>query len=254
VVSNWARAVRAPAVRYLVGGLLVVAAYMFVPLGVPKDVIYFVIGLSCVVAIVRGVRRHAPRNRLGWYLMAAGNAAWVIGDALYSYFEDVALVSPFPSVADVFYLAAYPLLALGVLSLLTSVGYFLALRRVGVSAILTLLTSADIALNGVQTLWAGMHPLPDPRHAGHPVFVTGMLALPVLITLSLWRRASPRLRAYFVATLLLLATMIPIFTGLTNIDRAAYRGLIQRVYTLTVFPPVAVGAWVLARRVRERGT
>jgi len=146
------------------------------------------------------------------------------------------------------------IMALGVLSLLTSVGYFLALRRVGVSAILTLLTSADIALNGVQTLWAGMHPLPDPRHAGHPVFVTGMLALPVLITLSLWRRASPRLRAYFVATLLLLATMIPIFTGLTNIDRAAYRGLIQRVYTLTVFPPVAVGAWVLARRVRERGT
>jgi hypothetical membrane protein len=142
------------------------------------------------------------------------------------------------------------IIALGVITLLTSLGYLLALRHVGVDPALALVTSADIALNGVQMLWAGLHPLPDPRHAGYTVFVAGMVALPVLIILSLWRRASPPLRAYFVATLLLLAAMVPVVSGVTGIDRRTYRGIIQRLYTLTTFPPIAIGAWALERRLR----
>jgi hypothetical membrane protein len=142
------------------------------------------------------------------------------------------------------------IIALGVITLLTSVGYLLALRHVGVDPVLALLVSADIALNGVQMLWAGLHPLPDPRHAGYAVFVAGMFSLPVLITLALWRGASPLLRAYFAATLMLLAAMVPIVTGVSGIDRRTNRGIIQRVYTLTTFPPIAVGAWALGKRVR----
>lgn len=142
------------------------------------------------------------------------------------------------------------IITLGVITLLTSLGYWLALRHVGVNPVLAPLVSADVALNGVQMLWAGLHPLPDPRHAGYAVFVAGMAALPVLITLSLWRGASPPLRAYFLTTLLLLAAMVPVVTGVSGIDRRAYRGIIQRVYTLTTFPPIAVGAWALGRRVR----
>jgi hypothetical protein len=145
------------------------------------------------------------------------------------------------------------IISLGVITLLTSLGYLLALRHVGgVNLVLALLVSADIALNGVQTLWAGLHPLPDPRHGGYAVFVAGMVALPVLITLSLWRGASPVLRGYFFATLLLLAAMVPVTTGISGIDRRTYRGIIQRVYTLTTFPPIAVGAWALGRRVKGR--
>ena len=144
------------------------------------------------------------------------------------------------------------IITLGVITLITSLGYLLALRGVGVDPVLTLVTSADVALNGVQALWAGLHPLPDPRHAGYAVFVAGMVALPVLITLCLWRGASSPLRAYFVATLLLLAAMVPVVTGVTRIDRRTYRGIIQRLYTLTTFPPIAVGAWALERRVRAR--
>src|SRR5438105_4591697 len=120
------------------------------------------------------------------------------------------------------------IITLGVISLLASVGFLLALRRSGVSPSLAVLTSADVALNGVQTIWARLHPLPDPRHAGYLLFVAGMFCLPVLITLSLWCGASPALRAYFVATLLLLAAMVPVVTGLAGIDRRANRGLIQR--------------------------
>jgi hypothetical membrane protein len=144
------------------------------------------------------------------------------------------------------------IITLGVVTLLTSLGYLLALRRLRVAPVLPLVTSADIALNGVQLLWAGLHPLPDPRHAGYTLFVAGMVALPVLITLSLWRRASPPLRTYFVATLLLLAAMVPIVTGVTGIDRRTYRGIIQRLYTLTTYPPIAVGAWALQGWVRTR--
>jgi hypothetical membrane protein len=144
------------------------------------------------------------------------------------------------------------IMTLGVITLLASLGYLLALRHLGEAPVLSLLVSADIALNGVQTLWAGLHPLPDPRHAGYLPFVVGMFVLPVLITLALWGRASRPLRAYFVATLVLLAAMVPVFTGVSGIDRSANRGIIQRLYTLTTFPPIAVGAWVLGRRVRER--
>jgi hypothetical membrane protein len=142
------------------------------------------------------------------------------------------------------------IMALGVITLLASVGFLLALRHTGVNPALALLASADLALNGVQMLWAGLHPIPDPRHAGYTVFVAGMFVLPVLLTLALWRGASPLLKAYLVATLLLLAAMVPVTTGLTGIDRRAYRGIIQRVYTLTTFPPIGVAAWVLGRRVR----
>jgi hypothetical protein len=141
------------------------------------------------------------------------------------------------------------IMALGVIMLLASVGFLLGLRRVRVGPPLALLTSADVALNGVQLIWAGVHPLPDPRHAGYLPFVAGMFCLPVLITLSLWRGAAPPLRAYFAATLLLLVAMVPVVTGLAGIDRRANRGLIQRVYTLAIYPPVGVAAWALRRRM-----
>jgi len=38
-------------------------------------------------------------------------------------------------------------------------------------------------------------------------------------------------------------------SGMTGLDTNACRGLFQRVFALTVFPPIGVGAYVLARRV-----
>ena len=50
--------------------------------------------------------------------MAGGQALWVIGDAVSSWFQDISHMSPFPSAADGFYLAAYPVLALGLMLLI----------------------------------------------------------------------------------------------------------------------------------------
>ncbi|MCW2748747.1 MAG: hypothetical protein JWP10_1889 [Nocardioidaceae bacterium] len=98
---------------YLALGAAIIAVYLTLPTGLPRDIAYFIVGLSCVAAILAGVRRQRPRHALPWYLMAAGQLMWVAGDTLYSWYEDVQHITPFPSFADVLYFIAYPLLATG---------------------------------------------------------------------------------------------------------------------------------------------
>lgn len=93
--------------RYLLGGGALVAAYLAIPAGLPRDVAYLVVGASAVVAIVVGMRRHRPSHAWAWGWMAAGQASWVVADTLYSWYDDVTGASAFPSPADVFYLAGY---------------------------------------------------------------------------------------------------------------------------------------------------
>jgi hypothetical protein len=143
------------------------------------------------------------------------------------------------------------IILLGAATLLASAGFWRALRRLGASPALALPTSLAVAANGVQSLWAGLHPMPDPRHGGHPAFILAMILLPPLLTAALWRHSRSRvLQAYLLATLALLAVMIPLMSGATGLDTHTYRGLLQRVFTLTIFPPIGVAAYVLARRVR----
>ena len=75
--------------------------------------LYDALGLMSCVMITIGARRHRPANALLWYCFAAGEAIWVIGDVIYSVYEYVLHIEPFPSPADVFYLAAYPVLIAG---------------------------------------------------------------------------------------------------------------------------------------------
>jgi diguanylate cyclase (GGDEF)-like protein len=99
---------------YVAVGAVLICLYVITPSGIPRDAIYVVVGVGSVIALVVGARMHQPRSRAPWYLFAAGQAAWVTGDALYSWYEDIRQVSPFPSGADVAYLLAYPLLTTGI--------------------------------------------------------------------------------------------------------------------------------------------
>ena len=73
------------------------------------------LGLSSVVATVVGVHRYQPRQRGGWYLLAAGQFCLIAGDTTYNvltqFFHQT---DPYPSLADVFYIALYPLSAVGI--------------------------------------------------------------------------------------------------------------------------------------------
>jgi signal transduction histidine kinase len=77
-----------------------------------------VLGLSSVVAVVAATWMHrAPR--LPWALIACGLATFVSGDVLaYNYQRFFGHELPFPSVADGFYLAMYPLLIAGMVMLI----------------------------------------------------------------------------------------------------------------------------------------
>jgi diguanylate cyclase (GGDEF)-like protein len=98
---------------YLLAGA--VAAGIFLDLepgSAAQRIWYDAIGASAVVAILVGIWLFRPAAAWTWGLMAAGQASFVIGDILWEYYAAIG-EEPFPSVADAFYLAGYPLLAIG---------------------------------------------------------------------------------------------------------------------------------------------
>ncbi|MEU1475400.1 EAL domain-containing protein [Streptomyces sp. NPDC005760] len=97
-------------------GIVALTAFYY---AFPEQRMTFVfIGVVGVFGIVLGVFLNHPVHRLPWLLLAAGNLAFAAGQA-----TQIILIEllkdeiPFPSIADGFYLAAYPLYAAGLLSL-----------------------------------------------------------------------------------------------------------------------------------------
>jgi signal transduction histidine kinase len=112
-----------PAVPALAIGAGAIGLYFLLP---PhgQSVFYVVIGAAAVGGIYLGAVRNLPTDeRLPWFLFAAGLLCQVAGDTIFAVYElHLDREPPSPSVADVFYLGGYPLLALGI---------FLVLKRVG---------------------------------------------------------------------------------------------------------------------------
>jgi diguanylate cyclase (GGDEF)-like protein len=99
---------------WLAVGLLAVAGYFSLPAERwYNDLVYDAIGLASSAVIVWGVRRYRPSRQRIWYYFAAGQAIWVLGDITFAIYHNVLHQPAFPSVADVFYLGAYPVLVVG---------------------------------------------------------------------------------------------------------------------------------------------
>jgi diguanylate cyclase (GGDEF)-like protein len=79
---------------------------------------YNFIALASATMIVVGVRRHRPSRPEVWYLFAAGQVLWAIGDFTYGFYEHVLQVEAFPSPADVLYLTGYAPLVVGLFVLI----------------------------------------------------------------------------------------------------------------------------------------
>src|SRR5919201_1680221 len=107
---------------YLLAGLGVTGLYFLLPWGsFGQTLVYDAIGASSAVAAVVGARIHRPSLRLPWYLFGAGLLAFSLGDVLLNLYSFVwHRDPPVPSVADVLYLAAYPLLTAGLILLVRS--------------------------------------------------------------------------------------------------------------------------------------
>jgi diguanylate cyclase (GGDEF)-like protein len=103
---------------YLAAAVVASLTNIAMPSGLPRDALYSLVGLSAVVATYVGMRLHRPIRRAPWFWMMAGLALWVVGDTMWSWYEDVLHIDPFPSLADVLYLVGYPLVAVGVILLI----------------------------------------------------------------------------------------------------------------------------------------
>jgi diguanylate cyclase (GGDEF)-like protein/PAS domain S-box-containing protein len=102
---------------YAATAALVAALYLGGPLN--SGPVFNLLGASAAVAIIAGTRRHAPRARAGWQLIALGQTLFVAGDVIaYNYEALFGGELPFPSMADPFYLAIYPCLVVGLMVLL----------------------------------------------------------------------------------------------------------------------------------------
>jgi signal transduction histidine kinase len=108
---------------YLVAGLAATGLYFLLPWNSAAQwILYDLIGVGSAAAVLVGTRRHRPTLSAAWYLFAAGLMAFAVGDVLFNFYARIWHRDlPIPSVADVFYLAGYPLLAVGLVLLVLHV-------------------------------------------------------------------------------------------------------------------------------------
>src|SRR6476659_5580225 len=100
------------------GGVVLSGIYFLIPRGTPQSVLYDGIGVVSALAIGLGVYLNRPEARVPWLLFALGNLSFAVADIIFNILVD----PPVPSAADWFYLAGYPLLAVGLAYLVFHAG------------------------------------------------------------------------------------------------------------------------------------
>ena len=161
-----------------------------------RSVVYLALAVSGPIAMVVGVRRNRPESAAAWYVLAAGVTVFLLGDVVFYFYKLVRHVDrPFPSIADAFFLASYPLLIAGLL--------FLIRRRnpggdrtslIDACMIATgmgLLTEVYLiapSLAGTSTPW-----LERAISVGYPLFDVALLAVAARLTMT----TGPRRPAYW---------------------------------------------------------
>ena len=103
---------------YLVAGLIATGLYFVLPWNsLPQQLLYDAIGACSAAVVILGARIHRPRQLLPWYLFGAGLLAFSVGDVVFNLYAELwHRDPPVPSVADAFYLAGYPFLAVGLIT------------------------------------------------------------------------------------------------------------------------------------------
>lgn len=102
--------------------VVAIAVYPYLDSLAVLDAYFVVGGFAAAVAVVAGVRINRPRTARAWLTFAAGLAVMAVGQAIWMWFEVVeGTETPFPSMADIAYLAFYAFAAAFLLMLTRSV-------------------------------------------------------------------------------------------------------------------------------------
>jgi diguanylate cyclase (GGDEF)-like protein len=102
----------------IVAGAGCIGVYFAWPNTSGKDVVYSIVGFASVAVVLLSVWRRRLGEPRAWCTIAVGTLCFVLGDSVYDVYQFVLHTStPFPSIADAFYLAGYPILIVGVVRL-----------------------------------------------------------------------------------------------------------------------------------------
>jgi signal transduction histidine kinase len=127
--------------------VLGIALYFTLPFDLGNALVYDAIAVTSAVAIVAGVRLYRPANALPWLLIAAGIGSFAAGEITWDVYYYALEQDPFPSAADGFYLAGYPLIAAGLYGLARAHGAGRAHTRAST------VDSAIVAVAGSVAIW-----------------------------------------------------------------------------------------------------
>ncbi len=139
--------------RYLVVGMLAVGVDLLLPVGLGRDGVYCLVAASGAGAVAASVRWNRPDHPRAWHLLAAGMASWVLGIALRSWHTHTSGGEWFPSLADVAFLAAYPLITGALLLFARSRGRERWPTAVLDSAIMTIAAGMIAWVFLIQPIW-----------------------------------------------------------------------------------------------------
>ncbi|MDZ7749769.1 MAG: GGDEF domain-containing protein [Halofilum sp. (in: g-proteobacteria)] len=93
----------------LIGGLLLTLLYIVLPYGTVASALYVGMTLGAAVLVAAAVyHRERLFSPAAWILLACGLAVTTVGHFTW-YWLDLRGLQPFPSIADAFYLGAYPM-------------------------------------------------------------------------------------------------------------------------------------------------
>jgi diguanylate cyclase (GGDEF)-like protein len=99
-------------------GVLTCLAYLVLRAGSAEPAAYLVAAsVGVVMSILGACLMQGPRRKV-WVALAAGQVLYFAGDVTWVIYEQVLHIAPYPSVADAFYLARYPLLVFGLMWLI----------------------------------------------------------------------------------------------------------------------------------------
>ena len=221
---------------YAAGAAAAIVLYFVLPAGMARNGLYDLIDFSVAVAIVVAVRMHRPARRLGWYLLAAGQVLFAVGDVIWDLYEfSFKVSSPYPGLADVAYLAGYPALAIGLVVLVRSRArgrdraalLDAAMVTVGVALLSWLFLMmpyiSDTGLSMPERVISLAYPLMD------------LLLLGAVLRMAVGSRSRPALRIMFAGLLtMLVADTVYAWLALkgTYVDGSWVDGLFLGAYAL----------------------
>lgn len=134
----------------------------------------------------------------------------------------------------------------GIAAIIAACAMPAALPRMKSPSVIAWLTAIAMISMGIGAIWAGVFPMPSPRHNSGPIGA-GMFFVPLLFAIALWRRPGA-LRTYLLVNVALFSVMVPLMSGASGIDINPFRGALQRIAAAILYLPIGIVSAALLRR------